>query len=85
MALILQELEYDARYLSVKHHKWRGNLARIIGLSPSAIMTMETGHQEITNKWDWNEEVNDIVPAPSSEDGDEFELHLKKGKYSFKQ
>ncbi len=67
----------------MKHHKWRGNLARIIGLSPSAIMTMETGHQGITNKWDWNEEVNDIVPAASAEDGDEFELHLKKGKYIF--
>ena len=67
----------------MKHHKWRGNLARIIGLSPSAIMTIETGHQGITNKWDWNEEVNDIVPAASAEDGDEFELHLKKGKYIF--
>ena len=44
---------------------------------------METGHQGITNKWDWNEEVNDIVPAASAEDGDEFELHLKKGKYIF--
>ena len=43
-------------------------------------MTMETVHQGITNKWNWNEEVNDIITAAASEDGDEFELHLKKGK-----
>lgn len=44
-------------------------------------MTMETGHLGVTNKWLWSEEVIDINPSENSEAGEDFELHLKKGRY----
>ncbi len=43
-------------------------------------MTMETGHLGVTNKWLWTEEVIDINPSGNSDAGEDFELHLKKGK-----
>lgn len=74
-------MEYEARFLSVKHHKFRGNLSRIIGLSPQGIMTMETGHLGVTNKWFWTQDVIDINPSSKSDDNEDFELHLRKGKW----
>ena len=44
-------------------------------------MTMETGHLGVTNKWLWTEEVIDINPSAKSDSGEDFELHLKKGKW----
>ena len=44
-------------------------------------MTMETGHLGVTNKWLWTEEVIDINPSDRSDSGEDFELHLKKGKW----
>ena len=44
-------------------------------------MTMETGHLGVTNKWAWTEEVIDIVPVSTEKDCEDFELHLKKGKW----
>lgn len=41
-------------------------------------MTMDPGHLDITNKWNWTDEVVDITPSSTEEDT--FLLVLKKGK-----
>ena len=44
-------------------------------------MTMETGHLGVTNKWFWTQDVIDINPSSKSDDNEDFELHLRKGKW----
>ena len=80
----LEEPEYLARYLVVKH-SWRGRYKRILCISAAAIITLDPSTLAVTNSYDVGSDFEGAAPIIGrDENSNEFSLNLRtdgRGKF----
>lgn len=80
----LEELEYLARYLVIKH-SWRGRYKRILCISSVSVITLDPSTLSVTNSYDVASDFEGAAPILGrDENSNEFNLSVRtdgRGKY----
>lgn len=80
----IEEPEYLARYLVVKH-SWRGRYKRILCISNYAITTLDPGTLSVTNSYDVSNDYEGALPIIGKDENMlEFSVNVRtdgKGKF----
>lgn len=71
---LLEELEYYARYLVVKH-SWRGRYKRILCISSSKLITLDPSTLAVTNSYDVGSDFEGATPI-IGRDENSFEFNI---------
>ncbi|CAM8877018.1 unnamed protein product [Rhodiola kirilowii] len=84
-AQVVEEPEYLARYLVVKH-SWRGRYKRIFCISSSALITLDPSTLSVTNSYDVVSDFEGSSPIIGRDENNSFEfnVHVRtdgRGKY----
>lgn len=81
---ILEEPEYLARYLIIKH-SWRGRYKRILCISSVAVTTLDPSTLAVTNSYDVANDYEGAVPILGrDENSNEFSISVRtdgRGKF----
>lgn len=81
---LVEEPEYYARYLVVKH-SWRGRYKRILCISSAKLITLDPGTLAVTNSYDVGSDFEGATPVLGrDENSNEFNINVRtdgRGKF----